>query len=92
MQAKLGMQGLQELASAAGASMPSFSYTFPPVTDAKSHLVNAYNLEATMCGAFVGLADDVQNPEAAFLMARLATEHSSTIWAAQSSQLTNLIR
>jgi hypothetical protein len=75
VQAKLGMQGLQELASAAGASMPSCSYTFPPVTDAKSHLVNAYNLEATMCGAFIGLADYVQSPQAAFLMARLAAEH-----------------
>lgn len=75
VKAKLGMQGLQELASAAGTSMPSCSYTFPPVTDAKSDLVNAYNLEATMCGAFIGLADYVQSSQAAFLMARLAAEH-----------------
>lgn len=37
--------------------------------------MNAYNLEATMCGAFIGLADYVQSPQAAFSMARLAAEH-----------------
>lgn len=73
--AKLGVDGLQQAATAAGASVPSCEYSYPPVTDAKSHLMNAYELEATLCGAFIGLADYVQSPQAAFLMARLAAEH-----------------
>lgn len=78
VQAKLGVDGLQQAASAAGASMPNCGYKYPMVTDAKSHLMNAYDLEATMCGAFIGLADYVQSPQAAFLMARLAAEHGLT--------------
>lgn len=79
VQAKLGVQGLQQAASDAGGSMPSCHYNYPVVTDAKSHLMNAYNLEATMCGAFIGLADYVQSPQAAFLMARLAAEHGKAL-------------
>ncbi|KAI4175841.1 MAG: hypothetical protein LQ343_001454 [Gyalolechia ehrenbergii] len=82
VQAQLGVDGLQQAASAAGASVPNCDYTYPPVTDAKSHLMNAYNIEATLCGAFIGLADYVQSPQAAFLMARLAAEqgiHASYI-------------
>lgn len=78
VQAKLGVEGLMHVASAAGASVPDCQYSYPPVTDAKSHLMNAYVLEATMCGAFIGLADYVQSPQAAFLMARLAAEHGQT--------------
>ncbi len=55
--------------------MPMCHYSYPPVTDAQSHLMNAYVIEATLCGAFIGLADYVQSPQAAFLMARLAAEH-----------------
>lgn len=78
VQAELGVEGLQQLASAAGATMPNCEYTYPEVTDAESHLMNAYIMEATMCGAFIGLADYVQSPQAAFLMARLAAEHGKT--------------
>lgn len=79
VQAQLGVDGLQQAASAAGASVPNCDYTYPPVTDAKSHLMNAYNIEATLCGAFIGLADYVQSPQAAFLMARLAAEQGETL-------------
>ncbi|KAL9579119.1 MAG: hypothetical protein Q9203_006832 [Teloschistes exilis] len=75
VQARLGEQGLLEAGMAAGAMKPNCNFSYPPVTDAKSHLMNAYDLEATMCGAFIGLADYVQSPQAAFLMARLAAEH-----------------
>ena len=78
VQAKLGVEGLMHIASAAGASVPDCQYIYPPVTDAASHLMNAYVLEATMCGAFIGLAAYVQSPQAAFLMARLAAEHGQT--------------
>lgn len=74
-QAVLGVTALQELAPAAAMTMTTCNYNYPPVTDAKSHLMNAYQLEATLCGAFIGLADYVQAPQAAFLMARLAAEH-----------------
>ncbi|KAI9881060.1 MAG: hypothetical protein M1830_008942 [Pleopsidium flavum] len=83
-QAVLGVTALQELSAtistaAAAATkpmpMPMCNYNYPPVTDAKSHLMNAYQIEATLCGTFIGLADYVQSPQAAFLMARLAAEH-----------------
>lgn len=54
---------------------PKCDYNFPPTTDGMTHLKHAFFLEASMCGAFIGLADYVQSPEAAFLMARLAAEH-----------------
>lgn len=74
-QAKLGVSALQQLATSVSVQMPKCSYSYPPVTDAHSHLMNAFLLEATLCGAFIGLADYVQSPQAAFLMARLAAEH-----------------
>ena len=75
-QAILGVNGLKELSAMVPSSMmPSCSYKYPPVSDAMSHLMNAYIIEATLCGAFIGLADYVQSPQAAFLMARLAAEH-----------------
>jgi len=75
VQAKLGEEALLQAGMAVGGMKPNCSLSYPPVTDASSHLMNAYTLEATMCGAFIGLADYVQSPQAAFLMARLAAEH-----------------
>jgi len=75
VQAKLGDEALLQAGMAAGGMKPNCSFSYPPVTDATSHLMNAYIFEATMCGAFIGLADYVQSPQAAFLMARLAAEH-----------------
>lgn len=75
-QSMLGVNGIQDLgAMYPGFKKPSCEYILPTVTNASSHLMNAYFLEATMCGAFIGLADYVQTPTAAFLMARLAAEH-----------------
>jgi hypothetical protein len=75
VQAKLGEEALLQAGMAAGGMKPNCSFSYPPVTDANSHLMNAYIFEATMCGAFIGLADYTQSPQAAFLMARLAAEH-----------------
>lgn len=75
-QAMLGVQGLSDLGSMyPGFHEPSCMYTYPAVINASSHIMNAYFIEATLCGAFIGLADYVQTPSAAFLMARLAAEH-----------------
>ncbi len=75
VQAKLGDEALLQAGMAAGGMKPNCSFSYPPVTDATSHLMNAYIFEATLCGAFIGLADYVQSPQAALLMARLAAEH-----------------
>ncbi len=75
VQAKLGEEALLQAGMAAGGMKPKCNFSYPPVTNATSHLMNAYIFEATMCGAFIGLADYVQSPQAAFLMARLAAEH-----------------
>lgn len=76
-QAVLGVQALQQLSAmgSSSAMTPSCNYNYPPAADAESHLMNAYQIEATLCGTFIGLADYVESPQAAFLMARLAAEH-----------------
>ena len=76
-QAELGMDALQQFSSKASnnTNMPMCDYNLPTPMDAKSHLMNAYQMEATLCGAFIGLADYVQCPEASFLLARLSAEH-----------------
>ncbi|KAJ6163739.1 hypothetical protein N7497_003718 [Penicillium chrysogenum] len=76
-QAKLGVDALQQFSSklAMNDSMPMCDYSLPAPADAQSHLMNAYQMEATLCGTFIGLADYVYSPEASFLMARLSAEH-----------------
>lgn len=78
-QAELGAKAIVESVKSItgdGDMMPpKCNYNFPPTPDGMTHLKHAYFLEASMCGAFIGLADYVQSPEAAFLMARLAAEH-----------------
>jgi hypothetical protein len=74
-QAVLGTISLQQLQATTGASTPSCKYTFPPTKDAMSFFMNAYDLEATLCGTFIGLADYIMSPQAAFVMSRLAAEH-----------------
>jgi len=75
VQAKLGAEALSQAGTMAGGTKRTCKFSYPPVTDAASHLMNAYIFEATLCGAFIGLAAYVQSPQAAFLMARLAAEH-----------------
>ena len=80
VQAQIGSDALMAAGKAAGITMkPTCEYTYPPVMNATSHLMNAYVFEATMCGAFIGLADYVQSPQASFLMARLAAEHGALL-------------
>ncbi|KAK2868060.1 hypothetical protein FQN49_003195 [Arthroderma sp. PD_2] len=76
-QAQLGVDALQQLSSKASneTDLPMCDYNLPTPMDAKSHLMTAYQIEATLCGAFIGLAAYVQSPEASFLMARLSAEH-----------------
>lgn len=76
-QAQLGVDALQQFMSKTSnnTNWPMCDYDLPTPMDAKSHLMNAYQMEATLCGTFIGLADYVQCPEASFLMARLSAEH-----------------
>jgi hypothetical protein len=76
-QAWLGIEALQQFGGhKQSMSWPNCSYKLPsPPSSAKAHLKTAYMIEATLCGAFIGLGDYVQSPEAGFLMARLAAEH-----------------
>ncbi|KAK4501497.1 hypothetical protein PRZ48_007306 [Zasmidium cellare] len=72
-QAKLAVQGLQDL----GAPEMQCNYSYPPsvAEDPMAFVVAVAYVEATLCGTFIGLADYVQNPTSAFLMARIAAEH-----------------
>jgi hypothetical protein len=76
-QAELGVDALKQFSAKASnnTNWPMCNYNLPTPMDAKSHLMNAYQMEATLCGTFIGLADFVQCPEASFLMARLSAEH-----------------
>lgn len=78
-QAQLGVKAIQRLASKApmNSTMPMCKYNLPTPMTAKKHLMTAYQLEATLCGAFIALADYVDSPQVAFLMARLSAEHGS---------------
>ena len=76
-QAVLGAQAImEEVGMMPGGMMPpSCAYTLPPAMNASAHLMNAFYLEATLCGAFIGLADYLQSPTLNSLSARLAAEH-----------------
>lgn len=50
-------------------------YALPNAPNATVHLMNAFYLEASLCGTFIGLSSYVTSPEASFLMARLSAEH-----------------
>ncbi len=74
-QAMLGAEALMDMGKTLGLTPPPCSYSFPPVANGSAHLMNAFYLEATLCGAFIGLADYIQSPVLNSLSARLAAEH-----------------
>ncbi|KAK3182177.1 hypothetical protein K4F52_006546 [Lecanicillium sp. MT-2017a] len=81
-QAMLGGEALKMLgmasmkANGGEAMMPDeCDYNMPEPSDGMDYMKKLFFLEATMCGAFIGLSDYVMSPEAAFLMARLSAEH-----------------
>jgi hypothetical protein len=74
-QATLGAKALMEMGSMLGLTPPPCTYAFPPASNGTTHLMNAYYIEATLCGAFIGLADYFQSPVLNSLSARLAAEH-----------------
>lgn len=61
-QASLGAEALMMVGGTLGLTPPPCTYTFPPAPNGTAHLMNAYYFEATMCGAFIGLADYYQSP------------------------------
>lgn len=74
----LTVEAVRELGSQApGFTAPSCSYTFPPVNSIQSFVQWAYQFESTLSGASIGVAGFTQSPEVAFLLARLAAQHSS---------------
>ena len=79
-QSKLAEQALQQLAAKGSMSMsmmPSCKYNPPMPMDAKHFLKDSFHLEASLCGAFIGLADYTTCPEVSFLFARVAAGHGA---------------
>jgi hypothetical protein len=74
-QAMLGAEALMMMGGMLGLSPPKCSFTYPMAPNGTAHLMNAFYLEATLCGAFIGLADYFQSPTLNSLSARLAAEH-----------------
>jgi hypothetical protein len=73
----LSSQAIEKVgAKAPGFSKPECDYKIPEVSSTQSWAQWAYRFESTVTGAFIGLAGYTQSPEVAFLMARLAAEHS----------------
>jgi hypothetical protein len=74
----LTVEAVRELSSEApGFTEPSCSYTFPPVSSIQSFVQWAYQFESTLSGASIGAAGFTKSPEVAFLLARLAAQHSA---------------
>ena len=76
-QANLATEAIKmELSALSPSSMPTgCQFIYPPAPNGTAHLMNAFYIEATLCGAFIGLADYLQAPTYNFLSARLAAEH-----------------
>ena len=74
-QAKLGAKALMEMGGMLGLTPPPCNYTFPMAPNGTAYLMNVFYFEATLCGAFIGLADYFQSPTLNSLSARLAAEH-----------------
>ncbi|KAJ5893984.1 hypothetical protein N7495_005675 [Penicillium taxi] len=74
----LTIKAIRELSSQApGFNAPNCSYTYPNVTGISSFIGYAYEFESTLSGAFIGAAGYTKSPQVAFLLARLAAEHSA---------------
>ena len=73
----LSSQAIEKVgARAPGFTKPECDYKIPDVASTQSWAQWAYRFESTVTGAFIGLAGYAESPEVAFLMARLAAEHS----------------
>ncbi|RAK98897.1 uncharacterized protein BO80DRAFT_360436 [Aspergillus ibericus CBS 121593] len=77
-QNRLGVRAVQQLgAKLSGWTPQNCSFSFPSATDGESFVSNALQLESTVAGAYIALAGYTQAPEASFLWARLAAEHTA---------------
>lgn len=59
----------------AGNTTDSCDYIYPPAASGSAFLKSAMYLEASLCGAFIGLSDYVMSPRTSFLVNRISTEH-----------------
>lgn len=74
----LTVEAVRELGSKApGFKEPSCSYTYPSVNSIQTFVQFAYQFESTLTGACIGVAGYTKSPEVAFLLARLAAQHSA---------------
>lgn len=78
----LSLEAVSELGSRApGFTAPDCTFTYPSVGSVSAFARWAYQLENTVSGAFIGAAGFTQSPEVAFLLARLAAQHTAhAIW------------
>ncbi|PYH98669.1 hypothetical protein BO71DRAFT_315931 [Aspergillus ellipticus CBS 707.79] len=90
-QNRLGVRAVQQLgARASGFSAHNCSFTFPSASDGETFVRNVLQLESTVAGAYIALAGYTQAPEAAFLWARLAAEHTAHAYYIASHQVSVL--
>lgn len=74
----LGSEAIEQLSKkTSGFSEPQCQFKFPKVNTTQAWAYWAYQFEATVTGAYIGLAGYTQSPEVSFLMARLAASHSA---------------
>ncbi|PWY90827.1 hypothetical protein BO70DRAFT_368054 [Aspergillus heteromorphus CBS 117.55] len=86
-QNRLGVRAVQQLgARASGFSAHNCSFTYPTASDGEAFIRNALELESTVAGAYIALAGYTQSPEASFLWARLAAEHTAHAYYIASHQ------
>lgn len=63
---------------------PRCKFNLPTPTNPTDLLDTTYDLEQSLCGAYIGLAGYSQSPEVSFLMARLAAGHAGNAVYIQS--------
>ncbi|KJJ32090.1 hypothetical protein AFLA70_326g000990 [Aspergillus flavus AF70] len=75
---RLGIRAVQQVGNdLSNFTTPRCNITIPQSQDANSFLKNALQVEQTVAGGLIGLAAYTQSPEVAFLLARLAAQHSA---------------
>jgi hypothetical protein len=90
-QNRLGVRAVQQLGSKLSGWTPqNCSFTFPSASDADTFVQTALQLESTVAGAYIALAGHTQAPEASFLWARLAAEHTAHAYYIASQNQTVL--
>ncbi|KAI9375762.1 peptidase S8/S53 domain-containing protein [Aspergillus egyptiacus] len=87
---RLGVRGVQQVGSKVpGFSTPSCNFALPNATDSENYVRTALQLQQNVASALIGATGYTRSPEVAFLLSRLAAQHTAaaTYLASQQSRI-----